>query len=381
MRILFLIDKMKNFAGIERILTCKMNYISEHTVHKVYLITYEQQSTALPFRLNKSIIHKDINVSMPLRGNSTFTHWLLSYINIRRLFKNQFKILLTEIKPEIVICTSYSFQVMDIIIETCFNLGIKTIIESHTKGETTTLSHKFKYNSYLYALTTLLDYYIMRKLKHNQCVVTLTKQDVPFWEKYAKRIETIPNMLTIAPQKVIDYNSKRVISAGRYMTEKGFDRLLKIWRIVNIRYKDWHLYIFGDGDRSPYQSIVEQYQLTKTVHLMPPTSNIAGEFEKSSVFVMTSRYEGFGLVLAEAMSCGLPCISFDCPYGPRNIIKDGEDGILAEDGNIEDFAKKLELLLSNIELRKTLGMNAVKNIARLSPDSIMTKWITLFQTI
>jgi glycosyltransferase involved in cell wall biosynthesis len=165
------------------------------------------------------------------------------------------------------------------------------------------------------------------------------------------------------------------------MSEKGFDRLLKAWNLIKTDLCDWQLYIFGNGDRAPYQKIVDQLQLGDSVHLMPATEDIAKEFSKSSIYVMSSRYEGFGLVLAEAMSCGLPCVSFDCPYGPREIIRDGEDGFLAEDGNIEDLATKIEQLISNEDLRIKMGTKAIHNISRFKPEVIMAQWINLFNSI
>ena len=221
----------------------------------------------------------------------------------------------------------------------------------------------------------------MNSLKKCDRVVTLTKQDVPFWQRYTQRIEVIPNMLTITPKKVTGYQTKRVISAGRYMSEKGFDRLLKAWDLINDQFGDWHLYIFGNGDRAPYQAIADKLQSVRNIHLMPATEDIAEEFSKSSLYVMSSRYEGFGLVLAEAMSCGLPCVSFDCPYGPREIITDGEDGLLAEDGNIKDLAQKMKRLMADIELRETMGTKAINNIARYQPKAIMTQWTNLFEKI
>lgn len=372
---------MKNFAGIERILTCKMNYIASQTSHEVSLMTYEQQGHPIPFPLDRTISHLPLDIMMPQRSEMTLVQWLKAYVNARRRFRYQFMSLLKKNHPDIVISTVYSYQVLDIVINTCYRQGIKTIMESHTQGETTTLSYKFKYNKCLFRFFSLWDKHIMRSLKHCNSVVTLTKHDISFWQKYTNRTEVIPNMLTIIPKKVIDYEVKRVISAGRYMSEKGFDMLLEAWHLLPKDFHDWHLYIFGNGNRSAYQKIVDKYMMEGYVHLMPATDDIAEEFSKSSLYVMSSRYEGFGLVLAEAMSCGLPCISFDSPYGPREIIKDKEDGLLAKYKNIEDLAQKMVLLMSDAELRRKMGECAIKNIARYEPQTIMNQWINLFETL
>jgi len=372
---------MTNLAGIERILTCKMNYIAEETSNQVLLTTYEQQGRPLSFQLNKKIEYRPIDVILPLREGQSFIKWLTAYHHARKEFKKEFHLILQELHPDIVVCTIYSYQVLDIICNISHRLNIKTILESHTKGETASMAHKFQYNRTLFKLFTMWDKHIMTSLKNCQCVVTLTKQDVTFWKQYSKHIEVIPNMLTITPQKVTDYHVKRIVSAGRYMTEKGFDRLLEAWHLLSDNYQDWQLFIFGNEDKSPYQHIVDQYRMNNRVHLLSATSNIAEEFSKSSIYVMSSRFEGFGLVLAEAMSCGLPCISFDCPYGPREIIRDGQDGILVEDGNIQALTRAMEHLMSDVALRQMMGNMAIRNISRYDPKAIMKQWYQLFENI
>lgn len=381
MKILFTIDKMYDFAGIERILTCKMNYITTQTDYQVFLTTYEQQGKPLAFPLNEQIAYRAMDVIIPSREKSSFLSWLKAYLHARNNFKHQFKNLLNAIQPNLVISTIYSYPVLDIIINESHAQGIKTIMESHTQGETIKICNKFHYNKTLFRIFSLWDLHILKSLRNCNCVVTLTEQDIPFWEPFSRRTVVIPNMLTIQPTRVEDYAVKRVISAGRYMSEKGFDRLLEAWHHIDRKFHDWQLYIFGNGDRHAYQNIVDKYEMNDRVHLMTATTDIATEFSKSSIYVMSSRYEGFGLVLAEAMICGLPCIAFDCPYGPREIIKDGEDGFLVKDGNIPELTRRIEYLMSQEQLRQTMGQRAIQNIARYQPESIMPRWLQLFKSL
>lgn len=381
MKLLYVINRMTNLAGIERILSCKMNFLAENTFYQIILTTYEQDGRPLSFQHNKKISYIPIQAPIPIREHRSFLKWLIGYHKARKAFKREFYSLLKELKPDIVISTVYSYQYLDIICHATYEQNIKTIIESHTKGETILIARKFAYNKLLYHLFSIWDKHILSSIKHCQCVVTLTKYDLPFWQQHVRHTEVIPNMLTISPLKVKNYHVKRAISAGRYMTEKGVDRILEAWHLLSEEYKEWELFIFGDEDRLPYQAIIDQYKMNNRVHLMPATNNIAEEFSKSSIYLMGSRYEGFGLVLAEAMSCGLPCISFDCPYGPREIIRDGKDGFLVNDGDIEAYAHAMECLMSDESLRRTMGETAIQNIARFEPESIMNNWKSLFEKI
>lgn len=380
MKILYVINRMEQLAGIERILSRKMNYLADNIEYKIMLTTYEQQNKPFSFPISNKIEYVPFEALTAERKNASFATWIINSIRARRIFSQKFTNLLDTVKPDIVIATSYSFSVLDIIINTSSQRGIKTIFESHVQGETVSMS-KYIANHMVRQLFVFWDRHIMNSLKRCSCVVTLTNGDVAYWKNYASRIEVIPNILTVEPKPVKDYSVKRVICAGRYAPQKGYDLLLDAWRQLAYHYSDWQLYIFGNGDRSPYQKIVNRLGLGNSVHLMNATQDIVDEFTQSSIYIMSSRFEGFGLVLAEAMACGLPCISFDCPHGPRDIIRNGEDGLLVENGNIQALAQALEHLITDEELRQTMGQHAAQNITRFSPDTIMEQWLELFNKL
>lgn len=369
---------MKNKAGMERILTAKLNYLAEHTNHELFLLTYEQEGCPLAFSLNNSVHYISINNSIPQRKDYSLLTWIKKYIIARNNFAQTLKEILKEVKPDIIVCNVYSFTIIDIIIQISYSKGIKTIIESHTKLSTTFLSHKFRYNKLLYIIIKKWDSLILKRSRRASYVVALTDQDVEDWKPYVKKIAVIPNFITIEPKPVKDYSAKRVISAGRYSYEKGYDMLLKAWSTIIKDYPDWQLHIYGDGDRSPYIQQTEQLGISSSVFLHPSTSDIAEEYSKSSIYVMSSRYEGFGLVLIEAMSCGLPCIAFDCPYGPRNIINNMHDGILVSYKDLDILADYTTFLMANPMTRKEYGLKALENIKRYNKDTIMSQWINLF---
>ena len=116
-------------------------------------------------------------------------------------------------------------------------------------------------------------------------------------------------------------------------------------------------------------------------HLYGPTTDIQKEYVNSSVFVFSSRFEGFGMVLIEAMACGLPVVSFACPCGPKDIVKDGEDGSLAENGNVTALASKLSMLMNDTILRKTMAQSAVRNVQRFSMVKVAERWKSLFDEL
>lgn len=381
MKLLYIFSKMHNYGGMERILTAKMNYLSEINNYNVHFITYEQQDYPLPFKLSSRINYLSINACVADRSNLTFLPWLYSYYFTRKVLKSKLKFALKIIKPDIIFVSSYSFNILDIIIELCKKLSIKIVLESHVEPSTILMSYKYKYNPILYWCIKKWDNYILKIVKNCNAIVSLTHNDALFWRKFSNKVHIIPNMLTVIPYKKVDYLSKRIISVGRYTYQKGFDRLIKIWKQIVTEHSDWELYIYGSGDRTEYIKMVMENGLCEYVHCMPPSENIAEEYANSSIYCMCSRYEGFGLVLIEAMNCGLPCISYNCPYGPSEIINNENDGFLIDEDDEKQFINKLKLLMSDLNLRKKMGYAAKNNVIRYSQKNIMDQWIELMEKL
>jgi glycosyltransferase involved in cell wall biosynthesis len=221
---------------------------------------------------------------------------------------------------------------------------------------------------------------LLKQLRRLSCFVVLSEEDNKNWPELNNKV-VIPNSLSYFPDFQSTCENKRVIAVGRYTWQKGFDLLLKAWRIVFEKHPDWHLDIYGSGEREEYEQLAKEFGISEVVTCHPATNDVYDKYRESSIFAFSSRYEGFGLVLAEAMSTGVPAVSFACPCGPSDIIRDYEDGILVEEGNIQQFAESLCYMIEHNDERKTFGHKARISSQRFGQESIMKKWINLFDEI
>ena len=174
--------------------------------------------------------------------------------------------------------------------------------------------------------------------------------------------------------------SKRVIAVGRLEWQKGYDKLIRIWKNVYTRHPNWQLDIYGEGTlKNELQTQIQQEQISNiTIH--PFTDNISKEYANSSICVLTSRFEGFSLVLLEAMRHGVPCVTFDCPYGPSGVVDNGKNGYVIENDNIELFAEKLSELMDHPETRKSFSEMAIVKAKIFDKEVIMRQWKSLFES-
>ena len=212
-------------------------------------------------------------------------------------------------------------------------------------------------------------------------LVLLTPEDAKDWEEITQTF-VIPNSIQSFPKEAAKLTNKRAIIVGRYNDAKGYEYLVEAWRIVHQRHQDWIIDIYGSGElHDNVERWIKEANLQNCMIMHEPTSQIMEKYLESSICVVSSRYEGFSMAIVEAMACGVPCVSFDCPFGPRNIINNGEDGILVEYLNSQALADNICILIENEAIRIRLGHKAKENIRRFSQDTIMGKWMALFNSL
>lgn len=209
-------------------------------------------------------------------------------------------------------------------------------------------------------------------------VVVLSNESLKEWNVNNGLV--MPNPFWIQNDSVADLKQKRVIAVARNSYEKGLDRLLIVWQKVVAEHPDWILDIYGDSV-TDLRPLVVELGMEFNVNLNETVKNISEKYLTASLYVMASRSEGFPMVLLEAMASGLPCVAYDCPTGPRAIIKEGENGFLIENGNVDSFVQKLELLIQDENLRVQMAKNAQQSIKKYDLENIMQQWKSLFESL
>lgn len=374
MKIIYCIHSTCNSGGMERVLSNKVNYLSGLPNYEVYIITTGQRGRPHFYDINPNVkcIDLDINYSETVIPNP-----------IKRIYKsfgkylkhkNKLKKILFELKADIVISmftndVNFLYKIKD---------GSKKVLEIH-------FSREFRLLANRKGITRLLDVYMTNfndKLvaKYDRFVV-LTKQDKQSWKDH-KNISVIYNSVTNSDNKIVSsLENKKILAIGRLSYQKNLELLIDLWSEISISNPDWSLIIVGTGDSKELKNKIRTMNLDNVINLVPSTNAINNYYINSSIYLMTSRFEGLPMVLLEAQNFGLPIVSLDCKCGPNEIITNGEDGFLINMEDSSGFIKKTSMLIENDSMRKEFGKKAKVNSSRFSEEVIMKQWISLFEEL
>ena len=364
-------------GGVERVLSLKANYFAEKYGYDITIILTEGKNKPFFYNLSNRIKVINLDINFEELWNCTFLKKILVYLKKQHRYKKLLSKELLNIQPDITI----SLLRREINFINDIQDGSKKIGEIHI--------NRANYRNFDKSQTTFIKelfskfwmYNLLGKLKRLDRLVVLTEKDKEAWVEL-NNVSVIPNPLSFKAISTSLQTEKRVIAVGRYCHEKGYDLLLRAWTKVQNTCPEWQLVIFGDGDRTEYEKMLASLNIDdRRCVLKGRTSDIQSEYIKSSLSVCSSRFEGFGLSIVEAMSCGLPVVSFDCPWGPRSIISNNEDGLLVEKENSLALADSLIILMQDNERRNMMSGNAIKNVQRFDIEQIAPKWKSLFEEV
>ena len=387
-KVCFMMPTIFNIGGEQRVVSVLCNVLNKRG-YKVSALLFDNR-----FEENYELynLNKDINIKY-VDGYQGFSRRLcrkvrnlnskygflkkLNYINkflVRHSFPFENVVSqLEKIKPDILIGVAGEFNLLACLLKDVFP-EIKIIGWQHSSFDAyfnTKGRRHYNEKGFFVDMVKKLDKYIV-----------LTKSDKQkMKETFNIDATCIYNIKSFNCMKKSNLLSHQFISVGRMDKVKGFDLLIEAYNefYKNNPASDWKLVIIGDGDeRECLEKLIKAYNLEKRVFLPGYSNNVIGYYLNSSIYIMSSRWEGFPMVLSECMELGLPIVSFDIDV-MKEFISNGNDGILVEKGNIHDLANAMKKVSEDVRLRKFIAKNEAKKIKELSEDNILEQWEQIFK--
>lgn len=376
MKLVYCIHSVYNPGGMERVLWNKVVYWTRHTDWEVVIVTTDQHDRPPFYPFPEQVRRIDLGINYSEDNTKSPLGKIAGYLRRRRLHKRRLTELLMRERADVVVSLypSESSFIPDI------RDGSRKVLELH-------YCKFFRLQYGRKGLLGAIDRWRTRQderiVRRFDKFVVLTHEDQSYWGALPN-LEVIPNAAMHLTDHFSDGSARRVIAVGRLDYQKGFDRLIRAWDLVqrSSRLADWRLDIFGQGEwHDMLQGMIDERGLAATTHLCRPTTQIGDEYARSSLLAMSSHYEGFPMVMIEAMASALPVVSFDYKCGPKDIIRPGENGLLVRDGDEEGLAQALMTLMEDDALRKRMSQRAREVVKEYSEEAVMARWMRLFTSI
>lgn len=373
MKIIYCIAGTCHSGGMERVLANKANYLARHG-YEVVIATTDQQGLPPFFPLDERIRCIDLGINYEENNGKSFWNKLLHYPLKQARHRWRLGRLLKRERADITVsmfCNDAGFI-------TGIRDGSLKVLEIHFSR-----FKRLQYNRK--GLWRLADRWRSRQDEKTVArfhrFVVLTEEDRTYWGNLPN-ITVIPNAATFTGMTPASSGQKTVIAIGRYTHQKGFERLIEAWRLIGHKFPDWRLNIIGSGeDRDALQRLINRYYMNGQVTLVAPTRQIEKVYREASLLVLSSRYEGLPMVLIEAQCFGLPVVAFQCKCGPKDIVEQGETGLLVPEGDIHGLADGMERLMKDDDLRKQMGVKAQLASLRYAEETVMAQWTELFHSL
>lgn len=361
MHIVYCIDSLCPSGGTERVLTTKVNWLAEQKDIDVTIVTLHEAGQPF-FRLHPHVRRVMLDV---VGGDKKAYRMALSRV-------------IEELRPDVTVATAG----MAVDVLPTFTDGSKKVLEFHytrnflvnfVKG-----LHRIRFRRLHLLKMRWLQWKLARVARKYDLFVGLTRKDVGLWGN-PPNMTFVHNPLSFRSERKSDCLSHRIISVGSWTPSKGMDQLLEAFGPLAGKYPDWTVELYGSGQEEYLlRQIIAKYDMASQVSLNAPCRNIADKLVECSIYAFPSRSDGFGLVITEAMECGLPTVAMDCPCGPCEIVTP-DTGIIVPEQDVAKFSLALENLMMNNELRVAMGRAAQKEVQRFYPDTIMLQWLKLFR--
>lgn len=349
-KIVIFTETLTTFGGVERVVTFLANQLkNEYDI--VILTMYGLESRY--FDIDCKITSLNINIPADTTFNK-IKRYLLTMVRLKKFLQEEKNI-------DYFLANSPALSGITMITKQIFCKKLRVIVFEHIK---------FDFPNRMWRIIRSIFYPKAHR------VIALTNDANEEYVKINCNSVHIPNALTIKVNKSAEIITKKLVAVGRLSTQKGFDNLLHAWKQVVVEHSDWILEIVGSGEEEEsLKKLAIDLNIDKSVHFFGHTNNVQERYIDASGFILSSRYEGFCLVMIEAMAHGLPCISFDCASGPKEVITDSVNGFLVEDQNIDELAEKIKgyIALPVIQ-KKEMSLAAKKTASKYSPEIIIERW-------
>ena len=373
MHILYNIAGFYRPAGMERVLSDKANWLVRNG-HRVTILTTEQKGRPNAFPLDERIELRDLGIGYEDNNGAGLWDKLVHYPGKQRRHRKALEKALAQLKPDVTV----SMFCNEVNLLPRIHDGSAKVLEVHFSR-----LKRLQYGRR--GLWALIDRWRSaqdaRLVKKYARFVVLTQDDRRNWGE-GENIRVISNPVSFRPEVPAPLDSHVVLSVGRLTYQKGLDRLLEAWKSAVAAVPGWNLFLAGDGElRGELTAQAERLGISDSVRFAGNVSDMEACYRGASLVALSSHYEGLPMVLLEAQAFGIPAVSFDCQCGPREIIRDGVDGLLVKEGDVPALALALQRIMQDDALRLQMGAAALEGARRWTPDTIMQQWVSLFREI